>query len=90
MQRCTAYLVTKKIRCLIVGQNSYNTKNNENRIPTEEQLENNLICSKWEEAIIREQRTPDISIELMQEQTIKEILSSKQHSNPNKTLHSSH
>ncbi len=39
----------------------------------QEQEDNGLICSKWEEAIIKEQRMPDIPFDLMQKYTIEEI-----------------
>ncbi|CAF0797854.1 unnamed protein product [Adineta ricciae] len=39
----------------------------------EEKKDDNLICCEWEEAIIREQRSPDIPFDLMEKQTINQV-----------------
>ncbi len=94
MQRCTCHFMSKLIRVPLVGQYNYHTNGTKNNITTEEQQGHGLICSEWEEAIIKEQQRPDIPFDSMQKETIAQIQnknnSNKQQSNANSMMKSSH
>ncbi|CAF0723105.1 unnamed protein product [Adineta steineri] len=84
MQRCTYQLISKTIRIPVLQRYNYQTNSTKNKTTTEEDHHNNLICSKWEEAIIKEQRVPDTSFDLMQKDTITRIHEDKiKHKNNN-------
>ncbi len=94
MQRCICHFMSKLIRVPLVGQYNYHTNGTKNNITTQEQQGNDLICSEWEEAIIKEQHRPDIPFDSMQKETIAQIHnknnSNKQQSNANSMMKSSH
>jgi len=74
MQRCTHHSIVKIIRIPIFLQYNYHTNGTKKTtMTTQKQQENGLICSEWEEAIIKEQRKPDASFDLMQKDTIDQI-----------------
>ncbi len=73
MQCCTRHLISKIIRIPIVGHHNYYRNGRKNKNAIEGQKDNGLICPAWEEAIIKEQRMPDIPLDLMQKQTIQQI-----------------
>jgi len=85
MQRCTCHFISKIIRIPLVGQYKYHTKDTKNNMNTQEQQDNGLISSEWEEAIIKEQHMPDIPFDLMQKETIAQIQNNDpNHKNSNK------
>jgi hypothetical protein len=49
----------------------------------QEQQDNGLISSEWEEAIIKEQRIPDVPLDLMQKETIDQIHNNNNHNHKN-------
>jgi hypothetical protein len=49
----------------------------------QEQQDNGLISPEWEEAIIKEQRIPDVSFNLMQKETIDQIHNNNNHNHTN-------
>jgi hypothetical protein len=73
MQRCNYQFISKILHVRVVGQYGYHTDNSKSKMTMQEQEDNGLICSKWEEAIIKEHRMPDIPLDLMQKYTIDEI-----------------
>ncbi|CAF4098198.1 unnamed protein product [Adineta steineri] len=73
MQCCTRSLISKIIHAPIIRQCNYRTNGKQNSGINEEEQNNNLICSKWEEAIIKVQQMPDIPFDLMQKNTIDHI-----------------
>lgn len=73
MQRCVTHFVSKIIRVPIIRQYNCHTNSTKNEITTQEQQDNGLISSEWEEAIIKEQRMPDISFDSMEKDTIAKI-----------------
>jgi len=73
MQCCTHRVISKISRIPLVGQYNYRTNGTKTKVTTQEQQDNGLICSKWEEAIIKEQRTPDISFDLMKKNSIEHV-----------------
>ncbi len=73
MQRCVAHYISKIIRVPITGQYNYHTNGTKTNMITQGQQDNGLISSEWEEAIIKEQRIPDIPFDLMQKDTIAKI-----------------
>ncbi len=97
MQHCTRHLISKIIRVPVLQGYSYHTNNTKNTATTEEQQGHDLICSKWEEAIIKENRKADIPFDLMQKTTIDYVQnnnhnyknSNKQQSNLNPMTKSS-
>ncbi len=97
MQRYTGLLISKIVRVPLFGQYNYHTIGTQNNMNTPEQQESHLICSEWEEAIIKEHRTPDVSFDSMQKESIYKIHmnnsnlidSNKQQSNLNPIIKSS-
>ena len=94
MQCCTRRLISRIIRMgPMIGQNNYSTNGITNIKSTQEQHGNGLICTEWEEAIIKEQRLPDVSFNLMQKDTIDHLHNhqsdKKQQSSMNKAIKSS-
>jgi hypothetical protein len=84
MQRCTCRFICKIIQVPLVGQYNYHTNGTKNNRTTEELQGNDLICSVWEEAIIKEQRMPDIPFDSMQKDTIAQLHNDNQnHKNSN-------
>ena len=84
MQRYTGLFISKIVRVPLFGQYNYHTNGTQNNMNTPEQQESHLICSEWEEAIIKEYRTPDVPFDLMQNESIYKIHidnSNKQQSN---------
>ena len=75
MQYCTRQSIPKVVRFLILGQHNYGTNgtNSNNNATTQKQPDHALICTEWEETIIREHRTADVSFESMQKDTIDQI-----------------
>ncbi len=84
MQRYTCHFVSKIIRVPLVGQYKYHTNGTKNNVNTQEQQDNGLICSEWEEAIIKEQHVPDTPFDSMQKETIVQIQNNPNHKNSNK------
>ena len=66
MQRCVTRFISKIIRVTITEQCNYHTNKTKNAITTQKKQDNSLISSKWEEAIIREQRISYILFDSMQ------------------------
>jgi hypothetical protein len=96
MQCCTRHVISKIIRIPLVGQYNYRMNGTKAKMTTQEQQDNGLICSKWEEAIIKEQRMPDISFDSMQKNSIAHVHNKlknkndkKQQSNVDETMKSS-
>lgn len=74
MQRiCIRPLVSIITRCAAIRPVSYNVNNEKNSGFENERHDTGLICSKWEEAIIKENREPDMPFEIMEKQTITAI-----------------
>jgi hypothetical protein len=85
MQCCTRHLISKVIRIPIVGHYNYYTNATINKMDMQEQQDNGLISPEWEEAIIKEQRIPDVPLDLMQKETIDQIHNNNyNHANYNK------
>jgi hypothetical protein len=83
MQCYTRHLISKVIRIPIVGHYNYHTNGTINKMDTQEQQDNGLISSEWEEAIIKEQRIPDVPLDLMQKETIDQIHNNNNHNHKN-------
>jgi hypothetical protein len=73
MQCYTRQFTSKILRIPLVGHYNYHTKGAKNKSNMQEQKDQGLICSHWEEAIIKENRTPDIPMDLMQKETIDQV-----------------
>ena len=73
MQNCTRQCVSTVARLLVYGQYNYHTNGAKNNMTTQSQRDHSLICPEWEEAIIKEQRTPDAPFDSMQKDTIDQI-----------------
>jgi hypothetical protein len=85
MQCCTRQLISKIIRVPIIGQYNYYTNSNNIKSSVQEQHGEGLICSEWEETIIKEQRMPDVPFDLMQKNTIDQVHNNNHdHENRNK------
>jgi len=82
MQCCTRQFTSKIIRIPLVAHYNYHTNGAKNKPNIQEQKDQNLICSHWEEAIIKEQRMPDVPLDLMQKETIDQV--HNDHPNQNK------
>ncbi len=84
MQCCTRHLISKVIRIPIVVHYNYHTNGTINKMDTQEQQDNGLISSEWEEAIIKEQRIPDVPLDVMQKETINQIHNNHNHNHNHK------
>ena len=73
MQCCTRQMASKILRIPLAAHYNYHTNSAKNESNVQEQGDHGLICSQWEEAIIREHRTSDIPLELMQKETIDQV-----------------
>ncbi|CAF0944000.1 unnamed protein product [Adineta steineri] len=62
----------------VIGQYNYSTMGLHNKTVTSSDHANDLICSQWEEAIIKAQRMPDTPFDLMQQETINQIHNNNQ------------
>ena len=73
MQCYTRQLVSSIIRMPVFGHYNYCAFSDKRECNVEEKKDDTLICCEWEEAIIREQRSPDIPFDLMEKQTISQV-----------------
>jgi hypothetical protein len=93
MQSCARQSVSKVARILVYGQHNYHSNSTNKNMTTQQQQDHGLICSEWEEAIIKEQRTPDLPFDSMQKDTIDQIHNHKndykQQSNGMQMMHPS-
>lgn len=73
MQCCARQLTSKILRIPFVGYANYHTNGATNKSNVQDQRDHGLICSHWEEAIIKEHRMPDVPLDLMQKETIAQV-----------------
>lgn len=73
MQCYTRRLVSKVIQIPMAEYCNHYMYQINKRTSIQESKDNDLICPEWEEAIIKEHRTPDVPLDLMQKETIERI-----------------
>lgn len=70
---CIRQLISATARNKIIPRANISVNVAQSKDARTEHSDAGLICSAWEEAIIKEYRSPDISIEMLQKQTIEMI-----------------
>ena len=93
MQCCLRYSSFKIIPVSLVKQYKCHTDSTERKTTLQKQHDEGLICSEWEEAIIKEQRNADISFDSMQKETVDQLHNNsngennKQQATSNRLMH---
>jgi hypothetical protein len=63
-------LVFRVVYNAIVKRYNSNVNSKKNKVVENEHRDSNLICPRWEEGIIKEERKPDLPVDIMQKVTI--------------------